>query len=96
MAGKSYHDIVDVNARSSHKKGPKKLDHIRVHKGENGGHMVEHHFEQAGPQYHEPEQHIFGKSEGAKLMSHIREHMGVVGDEDKDEEKGESAAGAAY
>lgn len=61
----------------------KVLDHIRVHEGEDGGHMVEHHYAEDGMVYHKPKQHFFGADEGKDMMDHIRKHMHV-----KEEEPG--------
>lgn len=54
-----------------------KLDHLQVHEAENGGHLVEHHFQHDGGQYHEPEQHVFAKGEGHKMLAHVAKHMGI-------------------
>lgn len=62
------------------KKGKKVLDHLRVHEAENGGHMVEHHFESME---HPPEQHVFGEGQGGEMMDHIREHMGIEAEPEK-------------
>ena len=60
------------------KKAEPKLAHMRVTPAENGGVVVEHHFE-SGPEtrYKEPETHVFGANEGEKMLSHISEHMGI-------------------
>jgi hypothetical protein len=50
-------------------------------KGENGGLVASHEFEQPngmGP-YEPPEQHIFGKSEGHKAVEHFAKHMRIKG-----------------
>lgn len=63
------------------KAGPKELRSIEIEKGAEGGHAVTHRFKQndGGP-YHESEgPHIFGESEGAKLIAHLKEHMGIKG-----------------
>lgn len=55
-----------------------KLRSIEIEKAENGGHVVNHRFvNSGGPGYHEPEAHVFGESEGAKLMAHLKEHLGI-------------------
>jgi hypothetical protein len=89
-----FSEVLDTNAKSSHKKiaKPKELRSLEIEKGAEGGHTVTHRFKQndGGP-YHESEgPHIFGASEGKKLMEHLKEHMGIKVEGDKD-----SAAGAA-
>lgn len=66
-----------------HRKPKKELDHLRVHKAENGGHIVEHHFTSFE---HEPEHHVFGEHEGEDMMDHIAGHMGVKTGGTTDEE----------
>jgi len=83
-----YAEAIDTNRPMPRKKAEPKLDHIRVTPAENGGHVVEHHFE-SGPEmrYKEPESHVFGKSEGSKLMAHLVEHLGIEDGSKKEEEK---------
>lgn len=62
------------------KMGPKVLRSIEIEKGEGGGHTVTHRFKQGDGPYHESEgPHIFGESEGKKLISHLVEHLGIKG-----------------
>ena len=84
MAG--YAETLDGNAamRRGRNKKPV-LDHLRMEEAENGGHVVEHHFE-SGNGYHEPETHVFSKPldgdakpqlpEG-HVLTHIAKHMGI-------------------
>ncbi len=72
----TMHEMMDVNAKSSHKSTTKQLDHIAIHPAENGGHMVEHHFK-AEKGYHAPEHHVFGEGDGKAMLAHVAEHMGV-------------------
>lgn len=60
------------------------MDHMRITPAENGGHVVEHHFKMstkgksgAFVEHHEPESHVFGKGEGAQLLSHLKKHLGI-------------------
>ena len=55
----------------------KKLDHLRIYPGEDGGHTVEHHYSEDGLILHRPKTHVFGKDEGLDLMSHIADAAGV-------------------
>lgn len=76
---------------SSRKKaGPKEVRSIEVEKAENGGHTVTHRFQhQSEGPYHEAETHVFGKSEHAKLLSHLSKHLGIKAEApDADEEEG--------
>lgn len=69
------------------KKSKKELDHLRIHKAENGGHIVEHHFSSFE---HEPEKHVFGQDEGPELLDHVADHMGIAsGPEEDEDEDGE-------
>lgn len=62
------------------KMGPKVLRSIEIEKAEGGGHVLTHRFKQNDGPYHESEgPHVFGKSEGAKLMAHLKEHLDISG-----------------
>ena len=52
----------------------KEIDHIRVERAKNGGHVVTHHHRHFA---HEPETHVFGPGEHEKLMSHLVKHLGL-------------------
>lgn len=74
------------------------IDHMRVMKAENGGHIIEHHFKMkpsktpAFIETPEPEKHVFGEGEGMEAHEHIAEHMHMpmqTGDQEEEEEKGE-------
>jgi hypothetical protein len=80
-------------AKAESKRGSyKKLHHIEITpiKGENGGHLVEHHFHQDGNAYRQPEQHLFGKdghsADGTHLMEHLSKHLKVAMPEASQEE----------
>jgi hypothetical protein len=66
------------------KKPAKKLDHMRIHKGQDGGHIVEHHF--SGYE-HQPERFPFGDTEGAAMMEHVAQHAGVKMQEPDEDDK---------
>lgn len=55
----------------------KRLDHLRVSQGEDGGHVVEHHYAEDGMQYHKPKSHVFGKDEGMDAIAHIAKHSNI-------------------
>lgn len=69
----------------------KKIHHIEVHPGKNGGHRVVHEYERmpahskgsmSGGMYMErpePEEHLFGKGEHAKMMAHVGKALGCAG-----------------
>lgn len=69
-------DYAEALSTRPKRPGKKELDHIRLSKAENGGHMVEHHFVSEHG-FHEPETHVFGDGKGKELMAHVAEHMGV-------------------
>lgn len=58
----SYAETLDHNA-AMRKEGRKKpvMDHLRIEEAENGGHVVETHFESGPGPYHEPKTHVFAK-----------------------------------
>lgn len=70
--------------RGRDKKPKKELDHLRVRKADNGGHIVEHHFSHFE---HDPEHHAFGKDEGPEMMDHIAHHMGANVEMEPDEDE---------
>jgi hypothetical protein len=62
----------------------KKLHHIEIEpiKGEHGGHIVTHHFQnEMGGKYRAPEVHMFGKdgksSDGKNLFEHVSKHLKI-------------------
>jgi hypothetical protein len=56
------------------RKPPKVLEDIRIKKGENGGHVIEHHFTSYE---HKPEVYPFGAGQGKEAAAHLNEHMGM-------------------
>jgi hypothetical protein len=70
-------------AKAPEKRAYKKLHHIEIEpvKGENGGHMVTHHFQNDGMSYREPERHMFDKdgygASGEHVFEHLSKHMKV-------------------
>lgn len=89
----SYHDMQEINAKSSPKKGAKVLRSVTHERSSNGGHIFEHRFKNDGPGYHEPETHSFGADEGKQALAHFAKHVGLTSDEVKPD--ADSAAGAA-
>lgn len=75
-------------ARSPSNKS-KVLHHLQVQKAEEGGHVVEHHYENDGMTFHKPKTYVFGADEGADMLHHIAKHMNVEAPEK--EEGGERA-----
>lgn len=76
----NYAEAVTASHVAARGKGAApKLSHLEVHHAENGGHIVEHHFEHGMGAYKEPEQHVFADGEGKKMLAHIGKHMGVKG-----------------
>jgi hypothetical protein len=57
--------------------GTKKLRHLLVKEGEDGGHVVEHHYHESGMVYHKPKEYAFGKDEGEDVMAHIAKHAHI-------------------
>ena len=64
---------------------PKILSHMEIKEGEDGGHIVSHHFEH----YDHPAEHYpFGEGEGREMLTHVAKHMGVKVEHSKPEIKG--------
>ena len=71
----------NMPGRGAMAKGKKEMDHLRMHKAENGGHVVEHHFQGFE---HPPEQAFAGDMPTEKVelpkghvLQHIAEHMQI-------------------
>lgn len=63
-------------AKSAQGTAKKKLDHIRIRPAKNGGHMVEHHYQNQGMgPYHEPDVYAFG--DGPEVVAHLNDHLGI-------------------
>lgn len=86
MAGNPNYEAMHEANAVTHRSQPAKpvLDHLRIEEAENGGHVVEHHFENKGPNYKEPETHVFAEPEGTKpklpdghVLHHIAKHMNI-------------------
>lgn len=72
-------------------RGPrKKLKHMLVMKGKGGGHIVEHHYEQAAGEYHEHESKPFGEGQGEEMLAHVGKHMGVKSEQGEQQEEAKS------
>jgi hypothetical protein len=50
----------------------KEIDHIRLHEGENGGHILEHHHTE--PMHHPMERHVFAKGDHVGMAKHLNKH----------------------
>jgi hypothetical protein len=48
---------------------------VSIQRAKNGGHTVEHSFQSNGGGFEPPVTHVFGKSDGAKLVQHLRRHL---------------------
>ena len=82
-------------AAAPEKRSYKKLHHIEIEpvKGENGGHIVTHHFHTDGMEYKKPEVHMFGKDEGSELVAHLSKHLKIAGKEEPEESKSVEVSG---
>jgi len=65
---------------------PNKVHELRIRKSDNGGHIVDHVYENNGMNYKQPDQHVFGDGEGGEALTHVGKWMGVP---NADMEKGE-------
>lgn len=57
--------------------GKKKLAEIAIKMAADGGHIVEHRFENNGMTYHPPKQYVFGGDEQAEMNAHLAKHAGL-------------------
>jgi hypothetical protein len=58
----------------------KVISHLEISEGEEGGHVVRHHYAEDGMSYHKPKEYTFGKDEGSDLMDHLKRHMHIDAD----------------
>ena len=65
----------------------KRIHHLEIHNGEDGGHRVVHHFHDDGMAYYPPKEHMFGKDEGHEVMAHVAKHAGIEHGEEASEEE---------
>jgi hypothetical protein len=72
-------------AKTPQSKG-KRLHHLEVHRGEDGGHRIVHHYHDDGMAYHPPKEHLFGKDEGPEVMAHIAKHAQIEHEPESDAE----------
>lgn len=68
------------------KKGPKVLDHLRISRSLEGGHVIEHHYTSY---QHEPKPYKFGADEGERATAHIMRHAGLPPVQGNDESETE-------
>ena len=74
-----------VTAHTKGKKAPKVLDHLRISRSLDGGHVIEHHYTSY---QHEPKAYKFGPDEGDRAATHALRHSGLP--HPKLEEQGDS------
>jgi hypothetical protein len=77
---------------SKDRKPPKVLEHVRVYPGEEGGHIIEHHF---SSYEHPPERYPFGQNEGNEAVAHLAEHMKITHDMKSEPEAETETAGSS-
>lgn len=85
-------DIVSGGMNSREPKGKKELHSLRLEIGKNGGHTVTHNYEGYG---HEPDVHVFGKTEGNALVKHLVDKACIDCDLKDGGEKGQNVGGGA-
>ena len=65
---------IQREATSRDREGKKRLHHVEVHPGKNGGWTVEHHYsEDGGMMFHEPDLYAFSNAKEA--LQHLSSHM---------------------
>lgn len=72
----------EARAEAPSPKTPKKVMEISIKRGEGGGHVVTHHYGGGMPQaggyaYREPTVHPFSDGQGAEMLAHVANNMGV-------------------
>lgn len=67
------------------------LESMEISPAKNGGHVVRHRFKPTpvmkkggmgggmGMDYPQPEEHVFGPGDNAKVMAHVGKHLGLKG-----------------
>lgn len=95
-------ELKERSERPQGTRGKAAISELRVKEADNGGHIVEHHF-QSGPEMHykEHEQHVFAESKGSPELpkGHVLQHIAAAmkiphrilgaGQADEDEEEKE-------
>jgi len=90
-SGSGMAGVLDANMRSAEgrkmKPAPEKLDHLSIHEGADGGHIVEHHMASSDMLMaagREAERYPFEAANGVKpklpeghVLQHIAEHMHI-------------------
>src|SRR5258708_28740589 len=77
------------------KKKSQSIRSIEIPPADNGGHTVETHYHPqkskspAFDSYQEPKKAVFGADEHEKMISHVKEHLGLGGKEQDGEEEEE-------
>lgn len=75
------------------------LASMRIEAAKNGGHVVRHDYRSKatysksggmGMDYPQPEEHVFGKGENAKLLAHISTHLRLKNSPDSAGASGEA------
>lgn len=74
----------------------KQLSHLTVKEGEEGGHSVEHHYEEDGMAYHKPKEYTFGKDEGDELVHHLKKHLHISESKEYKQGEGEPEQGEEH
>jgi len=74
------------------KKRGEKLRRVAIEKADDGGHLVEHQFEDKDGFPTRSEHHVFGDGEDGKMITHLIEHLGLKPDEEDNAYDNESEA----
>ena len=74
MAGIAVAESSMGRKESAARKTAKMLDHLEVHRGLKGGHLVRHIYTNYE---HTPREYHFGEGEGERALSHIAHHAGL-------------------
>ena len=85
MATQAYKEAQTPRTRG------KRLSHLEVHMGEDGGHRIVHHYKDDGLAYHRPTEHLFGKDEGKEVMAHIAKIARIHHEPEGDEPDGDES-----
>jgi hypothetical protein len=87
---------MDMNAKSRSMRSDKTVRRISIESARNGGHIVEHHFNNSDGPYREPEQHVFSKGDHEKMLAHVANTLKLPEPKGgKVKADADSAAGAA-
>lgn len=87
----THKPMVEASTSGGKGGGKPEFDHVEASRADNGGWIVKKYYTSPGPMYKPPDELVFGKDEGGKVLAALGKCLGVKG---SDEEAGEKEHGA--